>query len=1278
MAPGDRFGDYVVIRRLGKGGMGEVWLLRSPSGVEVAAKILNAAYSADHAARRRFLREAELARGMNHPNLVATYDVGEDPETGLCYILMEYMPGGTLADRLKAKGAMDVVDAVSVLRAIASVLELGRMNGIVHRDIKPANIMFAANGTPKLADLGIARGTPSDVEVTTVTQTGAMIGTPAYMAPEQMLDSHHVDTRADIYSLGVVFFEMLTGERPNKDDTVIQLMAKAVKGEPLPDVRTLRPEVSASLAQLLNLMVVPDRNGRIQTPGQVASAIDAIRRTGKFDTPRLRSNPPSRTAEVAGSFPWGYIVLAVGLAALAVATAVFVRKARVSPVAVEQPVRPLVQAKAESKVRPAAPVANAGRKDMARPLRKAVNAEPKPFEIRSTYRGGRPAQGWLAIRSNGMFDVKMTAESVLSGDGDVERVICMRYPQPCAYQGIRWYGDEPKMFAFVPETSDWYLRIAEKGCHLKDVDVAFEFNVECKSARVDFSKVDGRVPYDKAASQYKAFTRDWRTENPGRVRVSLAHPWIVARRGELLSAAGDDHLAYASRAYGLVAGEFSVSGEDADISKTIDRKRGSDCAVASVFVSLLRSAGIPARTLCGKRADGSTVFVPEFYLEGCGWIPADIAKDAGRNVVRHFGVYDEVCVILSSDLDVSVQGARGEVCRLERLYPAWWWFYNGRWTPCETFFGWWGRAATEESFKSRKEAASADARKSPRPQSKATQTVVFPILDRAPDAWAYSFDEERGWRDPRFDDSKWKRAQGGFGNRNGGIHIRTARINTAWKTNRLFLRRRFNWSGGDVSRVVVDAYHDDDMSIYLNGRLMLTVNGYNTNWQPFEIPARRFARALREGENVFCVEARQDFGEAQYFDCGLVVECGGEIAAHAGQDGVRRVKTAHGTWTIVVNDGVAQLGNGRDVALDPRPKGALKIPAKLDGLAIRKLARDCFTRCGELESVEIPEGVRSVGQGAFFECGRLEKVVLPETLEHLGVDLLCGSKLKSIDLKNVRLIDSGAFRFCNGLNAVSVGGGNPKYRVKDGVLYDRVRRAVVFFPRSRSTYSFPSGIEEIGDCAFQRSMLKNVSIPRTVKFVGGCAFNECPRLESVKFRGDDVDIGEWAFGNTPALRTVVLPSRQKALDGFSIFRNAGQLEEIVLPDTLETIDDNVFSDCPRLRKVEFGKSLDTIGHHAFAACPCLKSVRLPGTMRKMGAEVFLDCRRLESVTFSGDAPEFFAMDECRGADIYRGTSPSLVTFVPKGSKGWQDGADGLPRKWPAEGGESARQIRYGK
>ena len=119
-------------------------------------------------------------------------------------------------------------------------------------------------------------GQIAGTETTTVTQTGMMIGTPAYMAPKQMLDAHKVDTRADIYSLGVVFFKMLTGERPNKDDTVVQLIARAVKGEPIPDVRTLRPEVSASVAELINLMCAMKADERVQTPVEVTTAISQI------------------------------------------------------------------------------------------------------------------------------------------------------------------------------------------------------------------------------------------------------------------------------------------------------------------------------------------------------------------------------------------------------------------------------------------------------------------------------------------------------------------------------------------------------------------------------------------------------------------------------------------------------------------------------------------------------------------------------------------------------------------------------------------------------------------------------------------------------------------------------------------------------------------------------------------------------------------------------------------------------------------------------------------
>ena len=274
--PGDRFGDYRVLRLLGKGGMGSVFLLENAEGVQIAAKILDPATASDHEARKRFLREAQLALGVKHPNLVETYDVGEDPETGLCYILMEYVPGGDLAGRIEQKGALPISEATRIAYEIASVLELARQKGIVHRDIKPANIMFGADGKAKLADLGIARSGFGGAGMTTVTQTGMMIGTPAYMAPEQMLDAHHVDTRADIYSLGVVFFEMLTGERPNKDDTVIQLMAKAVKGEPLPDVRTLRPEVSASVAELVSLMCAMKAEERISTPVEVTTAISQI------------------------------------------------------------------------------------------------------------------------------------------------------------------------------------------------------------------------------------------------------------------------------------------------------------------------------------------------------------------------------------------------------------------------------------------------------------------------------------------------------------------------------------------------------------------------------------------------------------------------------------------------------------------------------------------------------------------------------------------------------------------------------------------------------------------------------------------------------------------------------------------------------------------------------------------------------------------------------------------------------------------------------------------
>ena len=271
--PGDMFGDYTVEKLLGQGGMGAVYLVRAPGGERYAVKVVSPDMMKKGSSyRKRFAREAEFAMKIRHKNLISVYDVGEDPETGLCYIIMDYVPGGSVADRLENNGPLPMAEAVSIAAQVALALEVAHRHGVIHRDIKPENIMFDADGTPKLADLGVAKFT-DEAHKTTVTTTGMIIGTPAYMAPEQMMDSHHVDARADIYALGVVLYEMLTGKRPNEGSTAVELLAKALKGEPLPDVRTMRPEVSAAIAHVLSLMCAPKPEDRPMSTSVVADLL---------------------------------------------------------------------------------------------------------------------------------------------------------------------------------------------------------------------------------------------------------------------------------------------------------------------------------------------------------------------------------------------------------------------------------------------------------------------------------------------------------------------------------------------------------------------------------------------------------------------------------------------------------------------------------------------------------------------------------------------------------------------------------------------------------------------------------------------------------------------------------------------------------------------------------------------------------------------------------------------------------------------------------------------
>lgn len=270
LSVGSKFRGYTVVRSLGMGGMGAVYLVRSANGAEYALKVmLPDAGEAGLAWRRRFKREANFAMTVRHKNLVAVHEAGDDEETGFCYILMDYMPGGSLSERIANEGRLGIRDAVEIAIRIASVLEVAHSVGVIHRDIKPDNIMFDAEGNPRLADLGIAKFNRG--ENTSMTMKGAMIGTPAYMSPEQMINSHEVDERADIYSLGVVLYEMLAGTRPRANSTAVELIAKAIQGESLPDIRSIRPEISIALSYVISLMTA------VKPAQRVASAFEVVR-----------------------------------------------------------------------------------------------------------------------------------------------------------------------------------------------------------------------------------------------------------------------------------------------------------------------------------------------------------------------------------------------------------------------------------------------------------------------------------------------------------------------------------------------------------------------------------------------------------------------------------------------------------------------------------------------------------------------------------------------------------------------------------------------------------------------------------------------------------------------------------------------------------------------------------------------------------------------------------------------------------------------------------------
>lgn len=273
---GEHFRGYVIESLLGKGSGGDVYLVRHVMlDTLFALKILYPEMAqANPNYVKRFLREARIATHIRHKNLVAVHDCGFDDAKKIYYLVMDYVEGVSLREAIAFSGQMSCEDASKIIIQIASALIAAKHYSLVHRDIKPENIICQEDGTIRLVDFGIAKAV--GLKDSLLTTVNIPFGTPAYMSPEQALSAADVDIRADIYSLGIVFFEMLSGVCPFTGKNAPAILIKVMSDDPVPDVRKFNEGVSQELAILIARMCEKDCNKRISSFEEVVLELDKL------------------------------------------------------------------------------------------------------------------------------------------------------------------------------------------------------------------------------------------------------------------------------------------------------------------------------------------------------------------------------------------------------------------------------------------------------------------------------------------------------------------------------------------------------------------------------------------------------------------------------------------------------------------------------------------------------------------------------------------------------------------------------------------------------------------------------------------------------------------------------------------------------------------------------------------------------------------------------------------------------------------------------------------
>lgn len=300
---GRTLGEFQIIRRIGKGGMAEVYLAEQTTlKRQVAIKVLRAEFLSDATYVKRFRHEATAAGGLNHPNIVQVYSIGE--QEGIHFIAQEYVRGGNLKEFLKRKGPLEWNVAIFLMKQVAAALQVAGTSGIVHRDIKPENILLTKKGEAKVADFGLAQLTQGGERVA-MTQVGVTMGTPLYMSPEQV-GGKPLDHRSDIYSFGAMAYHMLAGRPPFKGENALAVAVQHLNEKPEP-LKNIRPDLPQAVCDLVHKMMAKQREDRFADAQALLNELKSLQKqlTSKDGTPLpVNNGKPARPSRSLATASW--------------------------------------------------------------------------------------------------------------------------------------------------------------------------------------------------------------------------------------------------------------------------------------------------------------------------------------------------------------------------------------------------------------------------------------------------------------------------------------------------------------------------------------------------------------------------------------------------------------------------------------------------------------------------------------------------------------------------------------------------------------------------------------------------------------------------------------------------------------------------------------------------------------------------------------------------------------------------------------------------------------